>query len=133
MLRAADALRLSSDVQEAFGQAERSGGVLEWMDLVEPLVERPLLRAYGVADINSGLVRMRYEPNAHPELRQLAHWFRYNRAAAVPFGLGDVAPNAHVQEVMDLCPMDDTWSACITTTHALMRNVPTLFVASSRS
>lgn len=98
LLRAADALRLSSRTQEAFRQAEASGGLLEWMDLVEPLVERPVLEAYGLRAADH-LARVRYEPNARPELRQHAHWLRHNRARAVPFAVGDRAPAATVMPV----------------------------------
>lgn len=123
LLCAADALRLSSCIQEAFRQAEASGGLVEWMDLVEPLVERPVLEAYGLR-VGDHLARLRYEPNVRPELRPRAHWLRHNRARAVPFAVGDPAPEATVIPVggsMGEAPLA-----------SLLRG-PTLVVASSRT
>lgn len=125
LLRAADARRLSSATQEAFRQAEQSGGVLEWMDLVEPLVERPVLAAYGVRDVDSGLARMRYEPNSRAELRPLAHWLRYNRAAPVPFAVGAPAPLDGVVVHGD--------AGATPLASVLPTGRPTLVVASSRT
>ncbi len=69
MLRVADALRLCDQTQHAFAQAEKSGGAIEWMDLVEPLVERLVLQAFGYTDATmaSGLALIRYLPNNHPD------------------------------------------------------------------
>ena len=124
LLRASEAARLSSETQDAFRQAEASNGVLEWMDLVEPLVERPVLRAYSL-DAGAELPRLRYEANTHPELRQHAHWLRYNRARPVPFDVGDLAPVRAVKVHHDSQPR----SLDI----LIPANRPALIVASSRT
>lgn len=135
MLRAADALRLSAEVQHVFAQAEASNGVLEWMDLVEPLVERPLLAAFGVRDAESGLARLRYEPNVRPELRPLAHWLRHNRARPVPFAVGAAAP---VDGVRVHCVPRSSEMVCadddeVGLASCLPAGRPVLLVASSRT
>lgn len=71
-----------------FSQAEKSNGRLEWMDLVEPFVERPILKIFGDPKAHQ-LARLRYEANENKELKQLAHWYKYNRAKGVPFGIGE--------------------------------------------
>lgn len=136
LLRAADAARLSSETQDAFGQAEASRGACEWMDLVEPLVERPVLRAYGL-DPDAELARLRYEANSRPELRQHAHWLRHNRARPVPFALGDEVP-LYLGDVHEVYTDDDDgtvqWDAY---SHSLDTTIPlgqpALIVASSRT
>ena len=58
------------------------------MDLVEPLVERPILSIFGDPEGHQ-LARLRFEANSNTELKQYAHWFKYNRAKGVPFGVGE--------------------------------------------
>ena len=88
LLIAADALRKSSDIQDIFSQAEKSNGRMEWMDFVEPFVERPILAMFGDPTAQN-LARLRFEANSNTELKQYAHWYKYNRAKGVPFGIGE--------------------------------------------
>jgi len=123
LLQAADALRLSSDIQYAFSQAEKSNGLIEWMDLVEPLVEKPILAIFG--DIHGHhLARLRYEANSNPELKQYAHWLAYNRATAVPFQIG------YKVDVKAIALYDSFFQP---TSLNLGTGKPTLIVGSSRT
>ena len=136
LLRATEAARLSSETQDAFRQAEVSYGVLEWMDLVEPLVERPVLQAYAL-DPDAELGRLRYEANSRPELRQHAHWLRHNRARPVPFSVGDEAPldltGVHEVEI-DKGDGSVMWDMhWYPLTYMLPIDQPALIVASSRT
>jgi len=100
LLKVANRMRLSNLVQEEFTQAEQSLGVIEWMDLVEPLVEIPLLTAFNLTqdDITktTWLNALRFFPNKYPELKEYAHWFSFNRVKTSKFQVGDLAPKLEV-------------------------------------
>jgi large subunit ribosomal protein L40e len=97
ILKVANKLRLSNVIQQEFTLAEQSQGVLEWIDLIEPLVELPVLQAFNLTRDNittqNWLTAMRFYPNTYPELKKYAHWFSFNRAKKVDFKVGDIAPN----------------------------------------
>lgn len=117
MLTCADTVRRSDAVQRAFAEAERSNAAYEWIDLIEPLVETPVLQAFGFDDAADPLMMhnarqaLRNMANTHPELRDRAHWLRYNRAAPCPLKIGERVPEVHVVDPQTL--LDRAFRPCL--------------------
>ena len=96
------------------------------MDLVEPLVERPILKIFGDPDANN-LGRLRFEANENTELKQYAHWLKYNRAKRVPFKLGE---KVSTDEILLYKKSDDGF---IPQKLDLNCGQPTIIIGSSRT
>lgn len=97
MVKLEERLRTSTYVLAEFGKCVDSGE-RDWMDLVEPLVQRPVVRAFGYTEPAAelrALAYLRTQPQTWPK-ESAPFWIRHNRARQPDLKSGDPAPTVSV-------------------------------------
>lgn len=78
------------------------GGQEDWMPLVEPLVQLPIVRAFGFDTPQQERIALMYLRSAaviwpeDSDFRTIPYWIRANRARDASFKVGDLAPPVEV-------------------------------------
>jgi hypothetical protein len=86
-------------------------GTDDWMPLIEPLVQRPIVRAFGYETPEQERVALMYLRSAatvwpqDSDFRTIPFWVRVNRARDTYFKVGDEAPEVMVHPLNQ----DGTW------------------------
>ena len=97
MVNLEEKLRTSNYVLAEFGKCVDSGE-RNWMDLVEPLVQRPIVRSFGYIGPGAeamALAYLRTQPQSWPK-ESGPFWIRHNRARQPDFKDGDSAPEVSI-------------------------------------
>lgn len=101
MLRLEVRHRTSKYILMEMGKKVDSGQE-DWMPLVEPLVQLPIVRAFGFDTPSKERVALMYLRSAaviwpeDPDFRTIPYWVHANRARDTSFQVGDVAPKVYV-------------------------------------
>lgn len=94
MLKREDELRLSEEVQDKYGLYPESW---DWKWQVTDEVQRQVCKEFGFADnVEEGLDLLRSSQVLFPddeELKQAAHYLKYNIHISCPLQIGCVVPN----------------------------------------
>lgn len=103
-------LRTSSYLLQEMGKRVDTASD-DWMPLIEPYVQRPLVRAFGYETLEQQRVALIYLRTAStvwpndPDFRTIPFWVRANRARDTSFKVGEVAPLVQVHPLHE----DGSW------------------------
>lgn len=101
MLQLEVLLRTCSFVQEQMGERVDSGSD-DWMPLIEPLVQKPIVHAFGYNTAEQERRALMYLRTASqiwpedPDFYNIPFWVRANRARDGSLSVGDVAPQVTI-------------------------------------
>ncbi len=106
MLRLEVLLRTSPFILEQMGERVDSGSD-DWMPLIEPLVQKPIVHAFGFVTPEQEQRALMYLRSASqiwpedPDFHNIPFWVRANRARDATFSVGDVAPQVTIHPLND--------------------------------
>ena len=90
----------------------------DWMPLIEPLVQKPIVHAYGYDSPEQEHKALMYLRTASqiwpedPDFRTIPFWVRANRARDASFSIGDVAPQVTIYPLREdgkISPSSGGW------------------------
>ena len=104
MLKLEVLLRTCSYILGLLGQQVDSG-IEDWMPLIEPCVQKPIVHAFGYSTPEQERIALNYLRSAYqiwpgdPDFRTIPFWIRANRARDAKFSVGDTAPMVSVYQL----------------------------------